>query len=323
MYSLKSNPNHLFIKKEENNPQLSSMNIKTALERSIKNRPITSLGFSINDVNEKIVNLHGVKVNKAYEKETMYTLYGDFTGKPRTELRATSTYKRDINNLKITDKVFPLDGVYFKEFDNQYKALLTETQQQYNGVKNIKNEIKSKCNKSNVLTSDKINDSHSKTQSNFFSQNNKYFQSDIFNLNDKLSSQKTAEKYTTNEFKKNYKPYTVSSKSNSEWKAFTAHPTLLGHTNIKFHILNPGVKSDTKTREELLGYSGFNPIHRQKMLSEYIDITRVGCPNPSSEFRTNYSNNPKIFNRISDNCTKFLDNHHKNYKIICNPPFKK
>eukprot|EP00340_Litonotus_pictus_P006590 CAMPEP_0170526540 /NCGR_PEP_ID=MMETSP0209-20121228/11935_1 /TAXON_ID=665100 ORGANISM="Litonotus pictus, Strain P1" /NCGR_SAMPLE_ID=MMETSP0209 /ASSEMBLY_ACC=CAM_ASM_000301 /LENGTH=55 /DNA_ID=CAMNT_0010816401 /DNA_START=632 /DNA_END=795 /DNA_ORIENTATION=+ len=40
-----------------------------------------------------------------------------------------------------------------------------------------------------------------------------YHESDIFHFNDKISSDKTAEKYTVERFKCQTKPYSVSSKS--------------------------------------------------------------------------------------------------------------
>jgi hypothetical protein len=67
--------------------------------------------------------------------------------------------------------------------------------------------------------------------------------------------------------------------------------------------------------------TSFNPIHRQKMLCEYIDVTRVGCPNPLKEYRSVIKNYTNPFNRTSDMCTTYLNNY-KNYKNLITEPFK-
>lgn len=340
----------------QNNDLNTNPNYQSPKLRVGKSRPGTSIGFSKNDVNPKFVNLDGVKTNPTYERETMHTLYGQFLKRPKNtftdfreeemkikQKRAESSYGKSkfndvINNQNTNsnhvhiDKFYPLDGKYFPTFHNEYTRLLTEAQNEVKSTKQRKAEIKVKSINSKILSTDRLTSAQpiSNTSNRLHTINTcdtgkkkNYYESDIFNLNDRISSEKSAEKYTINKFKNIQKPYTVSSKSNSEWKASTAHPSLLGHTNSNYHILNPCIKNIAKTKNEILESQSFNPFHRQKMLSEYIDITRVGCPNPSQNFRKTYTNNKFLFNRTSDLCTKFLDTHNKHYKTICSAPFKK
>lgn len=337
----------------QNNDINTNPNFQSPKLRTGKSRPSTSIGFSINDVNPKFVNLDGIKTNPTYEKETMYTMYGEFLKKPKhtftdyrdeekkiKQNRAESSYGKysntnsnNVNNKNIhIDRFFPLDGQYFPTFHNEYTRLLTESRNDAKIVKQIKQEIKNKCSNSNVLSSDRLASAqplsktlsrlHSGVDDNNKSKQKNYYESDIFNLNERISTDKSSEKYTINRFKNQVKPYSVSSKSNSEWKASNAHPSLFGHSNTDYHILNPCIKNITKTKSSILENKTFNPIHRQKMLSEYIDITRVGYPNPNQDFRKTYNTNKFLFNRTSDLCTNFLDNHQKNYKSICPAPFK-
>lgn len=295
-----------------------------------KIRPATSIGFSLVDVNEKHVNLKGVKQNITYEPETMYKLYGEHMVRPSTTI-TSSMHNQHLNKQqylnqreKQKERRFPLDGDYFKVYDQQYKTLLTETQKNFS--KNIasREEIKQKCSESKVLTSDRFE----KQQNPFIELSSKkalsqknYHESDIFNQNKKISESKSSEKYTL--IAPQPKQYSISSKSNSEWVSLNANPTLLNHASKDYHILNPGIKNIAKTKSVIMNNQSFNPIHRQKMLSEYIDITRVGCPNPNHDFRRIYSSNPFSFNKSKDLCTNMLDNHHKNYKTIVQPPFKR
>jgi len=303
-----------------------------------KVRPGTSMGvFSRSDINEKFVNFKGVNINSTYEKETMYTLYGEFLKRPThtftdfreeekkiKQARAQSSVRPLAAKQKnINDKLFPLDGGYFKTYNNEYQALLTETQKESYRTKIAKKAIQKRCEQSNVLASDRLG---AYTQTSFypskkFNMQKDYHESDIFNFNERISKDKTSEFYTIPEKRNVPKPYTVSNVSNSAWKALNAHPNLINHGSTGYHLLNPGMKNLTKTKKEIMDYEAFNPIHRQKMLSEYTDITRVGGPNPGHEFRKIHTQNKFLFNRTADLCTKTLDNHAKNYKDICLKPF--
>lgn len=275
-----------------------------------KSRPGTSLGFSLIDMNENFINLKGVQVPKTYlkSKETFDNLY-----------IKEKSIERKKPIKRSNSKQIAVNTNYFKTYQARYNELLRESQSDFKNVVLLKKYIKEKSEKKN------FNQNNYSEPEEIFqpvkSQNNFFLQSDIFNFDNKISSIKTSEKYTVNKEHNKNRQFTVSSKSNSEWIAMTAQPSLLNHTSIKFHPLNPGIKNISKTKEEIITTTNFNPIHRQKMLCEYIDVTRVGCPNPLKEYRNIIKRNNNAFNRTSDMCSTYLDNF-KNYKNLITEPFK-
>ena len=116
--------------------------------------------------------------------------------------------------------------------------------------------------------------------------------------------------------------YNVSSLSNSEWHDKASQPSLLNHTSVKYHILNPEIKHIFRTKEEIFDKSGsnFNPNHRQKSLCEYRDLTRVGQPNVNKGFHVAYNTTADVFKRNSEICANFMDLH-RGYKNLVDPPF--
>lgn len=334
MYSLKV-PNINVLSSNQNKMSLLSHDKLIEVE---KRRPVTTNGYSLLDVKEKAVHLKGIMVNDTYNPEITYSLYGDFLKKPShtfkdykeeekriAKIKQENTKKIEVNSFN--SHVFPLDGNYFKTYHDDYKSELSKTQNQFYSNKKIKDQIKHKSNKTNFANTDRLitdssfNGECRKTFKNF------YKESDIFNTDKEcnginLSENKTSEKYTIPNLKNISKPFTVSTKSGSEWIALNSHPNLLNYASEKFHPLNPGIKNISKTKNEIVSANKFNPNFRQKMLCEYIDATRVGCPNPGLKFRQVYTSNRFLFNKEKNICTTMLDNH-KQYRSLIKPPFKK
>ena len=146
--------------------------------------------------------------------------------------------------------------------------------------------------------------------------------SDVFMIkNNKTALNKNGEKYL-NVDRKN-KLFNVSSKSNSEWQPKNSYPSLLNHASTNYHILNPAVKHISKTREQIIKESdSFNPVYRQKSLCEFIDLTRVGVPNPNKEFLSAFKKSSNVFARNSNLCATYMDIH-RLYKDISDKPFVK
>jgi hypothetical protein len=149
----------------------------------------------------------------------------------------------------------------------------------------------------------------------------KYTDSDIFlRKDDMLSRSKSGEKYF---FKKLDKIYDSSTKSNSEWIDKNLYQTLLGHSSRGYHILNPGVKHITKTRKDIINEAtDYNPIYRQKSLCEFIDLNRVGVPNPNKEFLKAFKTNKNAFGKTTNICGAYLDIH-REYRDLSDRPFVK
>ena len=83
---------------------------------------------------------------------------------------------------------------------------------------------------------------------------------------------------------------------------------MLNHTNIKFHILNPGIKNITKTRSEISEIKSLDKAaYKSKGLSEYSDLTRVSAPNPNKNFNEAFKTNQNAFNQSSNVCQNYFD----------------
>lgn len=266
-------------------------------------RPGTSLGFSLIDVNEKHVNTKGIKLPETYDYKNMHDIYGKYLKKQNTNDKRDfkKEYKDRISTARCSQRldyqtVNPnLNNDYFNFYNNEYKRQLSEAHK----INRFKPQVKD--NKTFLQTEIP---QMSQTQGNFFK--NKIFNNDTDDKPNKAT-----------------KPYTITSKSNSEWNSLSKDVSLLNHTSTKFHILNPLIKNISLTKNEIINQTEHNPIHRQKMLCEYIDVTRVGCPNPNKEYLKAYNKSNFSFNRTSDICTSFSDLHSREYKHLLKQPFKK
>lgn len=154
-----------------------------------------------------------------------------------------------------------------------------------------------------------------------------HMESDIFNLKDpQITKDKSGETYLYRPPKK--EAYTTSNESGSQWHVKNnGMPTLTNHTSVNWNLLNPGNKSISKTKEEIEAcckgaISSFNPIYRQKGLSEFIDLTRVGAPNPNKPFIESMSRTYNCFRKRSDICSTYNDIH-RMYRDLCDRPFVK
>ena len=149
----------------------------------------------------------------------------------------------------------------------------------------------------------------------------KHTDSDLFMIkNDKTSFDKSGEKYL---FKSINNKYDITTNSNSEWKDKNMYKNFIGYTSIQYDILNPGNKSISKTKEIIYNEAnGFNPVNRQKSLCEFIDLNRVGVPNPNKVFLNAANSSKNAFCRNSNICSTFLDMHNK-CKDISERPFVK
>lgn len=193
-------------------------------------------------------------------------------------------------------------------------------------------EIKQKMNETDIfyVKSKKImkNIINEKTNNS-----NLYTDSDIFSMkNDIVNLSKCGETYL---FKsKLKKKYTSANESNSKWEPSSNLPNLVNYTSKEYNILCPDKKYYNKTKQKILeecknkikNISGqdmfFNPTHKQKGLSEFIDITQNGSGNPGREFVKSFKENPLCFQQNSDVCATYGDVHLE-YKSTCTRPFIK
>ena len=152
--------------------------------------------------------------------------------------------------------------------------------------------------------------------------------SDIFNIkNDKISILKSGEKYLFNKPKISY---TVSNESKSFWEPNPKIPTLYNHSSKEYNIIIPNVKNISNTKKNILEncdlkrniniVNDYNPIYRQKCLSDYQNIIRVSSANVNNNYMENYKKCNNVFNRNSDICSCLCDIH-RTYNNLCEKPF--
>ena len=138
-------------------------------------------------------------------------------------------------------------------------------------------------------TRKKTEDDFSKKVSNYPNFQN----SDIFNIkNDKTSINKSGEKYL---FNKNKITFNSNFESKSEWDLKNIKQTLLNHSSKNYNILNPSTKSLSK--EEISEKVNNNDFHKQKVFSEYNDLTRIYAPNINKEYVKTFNESNDIFKK--------------------------
>ena len=145
-----------------------------------------------------------------------------------------------------------------------------------------------------------------------------YKQSDIFNLiNDNLSKNKSSEKYL---FRKNYfpQPRKKTNICDIGWSPKEHYISRIGCSSVAFNILSPHLKSFSQMKKDidLSNKNNFNKVH---VISEYIDMCRVGEMNLREDFKDKLNENKNIFHR-KNYCAAYNDLHHE-YKDLVNDIF--
>ena len=143
--------------------------------------------------------------------------------------------------------------------------------------------------------------------------------SDIFNSKNDLNNlMKSSELYL---FKRHNKQF--STESNSFWASKVSTPSYMNYPSVEYNILNPTKKNNTKTKEkiykETLDKKLMNPIYKQKSISTFYDITKVGT-NRNLTYQKTIEENNKIFYKNNDVCT-IQYNNYKNYEGLISKPF--
>lgn len=117
-------------------------------------------------------------------------------------------------------------------------------------------------------------------------ESNVFFSKDKSKVNDMISQ-------------KNSQFYGITNTSKSEWCPKNSKTNLLNHTSVPFSIFNANTKSFIKTKEEIFQENNGNPAHKQKSLCEFIDLTRVFCPNPNKDFLKAFQKSTSAFHKKS------------------------
>ena len=278
------------------------------------------------DVNEEIKNLHN---NKISIREKIY--------KP---CLWDNVNQEELINQK--DKLMPKGfNFYEKIFEKENKKYFENNytiKKQLNGKLIpilIRNACKEKNEESDIFFQNKNitkDESLNKISRNKEKSMEALYSSDIFNkkINPyiiKKSGEKTFFKDLQKNKDKEEIKYIKNSESTKGWRLRKPIPSLLNYSSSKYNILNPSVKNFCKTKENIYDecnqhFGGFNPIRKQKSVSEFVDLTNVHAPNINNEYNNILKKNPDGFKKQNNIFTEYYKLHHYYYNISEKPFYK-
>jgi hypothetical protein len=231
-------------------------------------------------------------------------------------------------NIKTAiGRSLPVNQVYMNYPPHALNTRLSKTSHsnRENSKTSSAREIKQTMDKSDIFFLNK-NESRKENfamkHDNFNQRNQtKNSNSDIFMLkNDNDNLNKCGEKYL---FKTINNVYDTSTRSNSEWKDKNIYDNLLNHSSRTYHMLNPDIKNISKTKQDIMNEAtSYNPIYRQKSLCEFIDLNRVGVPNPNKAYLNAAKTSKNPFARNTNICAAYNDIY-GGYRNLCDKPFDK
>lgn len=241
--------------------------------------------------------------------------------KDRKKFENKTEYNRTIFNKNISSHIRQKRDKYLPKGYLEYEQrLLNNNNSNKERIYYIK-ERKQKANESDILF---LKPRSEKESINYINKEKARtftikLGSDIFNSKNDLNNlMKSSELYL---FKKNNKQF--STESNSFWASKVSTPSYMNYPSVEYNILNPTKKNNTKTKEkiykETLDKKLMNPIYKQKSISTFYDITKVGT-NRNLTYQKTIEENNKIFYKNNDVCT-IQYNNYKNYEGLISKPF--
>ena len=157
----------------------------------------------------------------------------------------------------------------------------------------------------------------------------KYLDSDIFNLrHDKNILEKSGEYSYINSSKIKPCLYNVNNETLLGWKLRKPLPSFLNYSSSQYSLFNRNMKNNCgKTKEQIINEvkkidKEFNPTHKQKGLTEFIELSRVSAQNINVDYTKAINDEPNIFKKKNNFSTEFYDLH-MHYKYLCDKPFQK
>jgi hypothetical protein len=241
--------------------------------------------------------------------------------KDRKKFENKTEYNRTIFNKNISSHIRQKRDKYLPKGYLEYEQrLLNNNNSNKERIYYIK-ERKQKANESDILF---LKPRSEKESINYINKEKARtftikLGSDIFNSKNDLNNlMKSSELYL---FKRHNKQF--STESNSFWASKVSTPSYMNYPSVEYNILNPTKKNNTKTKEkiykETLDKKLMNPIYKQKSISTFYDITKVGT-NRNFTYQKTIEENNKIFYKNNDVCT-IQYNNYKNYEGLISKPF--
>jgi hypothetical protein len=278
------------------------------------------------DVSEKIKNFHD---NKISVREKIYR-----------PILWENINKEELINQK--DKLMPKGfKFYLKIFEKENKKYFENNytiKKQLNGKLIpilIRNACKKKNEESDIFFRNKDitkNESLNKISKNKEKLMEAFYSSDIFNKTiNPFIIKKSGEKTFFKDLKRNKDKeeikYIKNSESTKGWRLRKPFPSLLNYSSSNYNILNPSIKNFCKTKENIYDecnqhFGGFNPIRKQKSVSEFIDLSNIHAPNINNEYNNILKKNPGGFKKKNDMFTEYYKLHHYYYNISEKPFYK-
>lgn len=278
------------------------------------------------DVSEEIKNGHN---NKVSVREKIYKPF--LWDNANQEELINQKDKLMPKGFKFYEKIVEKQNI--KYFENNY-TIKKESNGKLIPIL-IRNACKEKNEKSDIFFQNKNitkNESLNKISKNKEKSMEAIYSSDIFNKEiNPLIIKKSGEKTFFKDLQKNKDKeeikYIKNSESTKGWRLRKPIPSLLNYTSSKYNILNPSIKNFCKTKENIYdecnqNFGGYNPIRKQKSVSEFIDLTNVHAPNINNEYNNILKRNPGGFKKQNNMFTEYYKLHHY-YNSISEKPFYK
>ena len=278
------------------------------------------------DEGEEIKNLHN---NKISVREKIYKPF--LWDNVDQEELINQKDKLMPKGFKFYEKIMEKENK--KYFENNYTI-----KKQLNGKLIpilIRNAYKEKNEKSDIFFQNKNitkDESLKKISKNKERSMEDLYLSDIFNkkINPyiiKKSGEKTFFKDLQKNRDKEEIKYIKNSESTKGWRLRKPIPSLLNYSSTKYNILNPSIKNFCKTKENIYDecnqyFRGYNPIRKQKSISEFIDLTNIHAPNINNEYNNILKKNPNGFKKQNNIFTEYYKLH-QYYNNISEKPFYK
>ena len=235
----------------------------------------------------------------------------------------------DLNNETDSKKLFQNQNNCGKEYDRLIKT--SEVSRNIGKVP-LSRIINQRMQKSDIFFCENKNPNSSSNHSNNVSQTitltsfhkSDFLNSDIFALkSNQISHKKTGEKHLLLENKYEKGGYYPGGNSNSAWSPKTQIKSLINHNSSGYDIINPCLKNNVHSIKQIdFEVNNINPFHRQKGLTEFLDLTRNFIPNYNKNFLNAISKDQKLFSKNQNLCANYL-NLHGEYKNICDRPYIK
>jgi hypothetical protein len=297
-------------------------NKKNTLKNFLKEKNLkTNYDKSKEEIKNDIHDNENNKVKKLKIEIKDSNLIKNEKTKDRKKFENKTEYNRTIFNKNISSHIRQKRDKYLPKGYLEYEQrLLNNNNSNKERIYYIK-ERKQKANESDILF---LKPRSEKESINYINKEKARtftikLGSDIFNSKNDLNNlMKSSELYL---FKRHNKQF--STESNSFWASKVSTPSYMNYPSVEYNILNPTKKNNTKTKEkiykETLDKKLMNPIYKQKSISTFYDITKVGT-NRNLTYQKTIEENNKIFYKNNDVCT-IQYNNYKNYEGLISKPF--